>query len=178
MKIYTDDPRVKYVNTTISPERTREEISEKLRAYNTYDIYWHWRPEANDVYVQFIIEEVIDGFPAKVGAKVIMPTLWDKAVKNSPKPERRIEQVNLKVSMRAMFWYIKANLENSYAMQSSRVAAFLPDIVTPNGKRYFDTMKDRLSQFQALPEHPEAPQREVEVIKPKPKNVTYTVIEQ
>ena len=37
-KIYTDDPRVKYVTTSISPERTRDEISEKLRAYDTYDI--------------------------------------------------------------------------------------------------------------------------------------------
>jgi len=177
VKIYTDDPRVKYITTTISPERTREEISEKLRAYNTYDIYWHWRPEANDVYVQFIIEEVIDGVVAKVGAKVVMPTLWDKAVKNSPKPERRIETVNLKASMRTMFWYIKSQLENSYAMQSSRVAAFLPDIVTPSGKRYFDTMKQRLNQFQALPEHQET-QREVEVIIPekpngKPKDVTH-----
>ena len=79
--------------------------------------------------------------------------------------------------MRTMFWYIKSQLENSYAMQSSRVAAFLPDIVTPSGKRYFDTMKQRLNQFQALPEHQET-QREVEVIIPekpngKPKDVTH-----
>lgn len=178
VKIFTDDPRVKYITTTINPERTREEISEKLRAYNTYDIYWHWRPEINDVYVQFVIEEVIDGVPAKVGAKVIMPTLWDKAVRNSPKPERRIETVNLKASMRTMYWYIKSQLENSYAMQSSRVAAFLPDIVTPSGKRYFDTMKQRLNQFQALPDHQETVQREVEVIIPektngKPRDVTH-----
>lgn len=175
MKIYTDDPRVKYVNTTISPERTREEISEKLRAYDTFDIYWHWRPETNDVYVQFIIEEIIDGFPAKVGAKVIMPTIWDKANRNAKTPERRTERINLAVSMRAMFWYIKANLENSYAMQSSRVAAFLPDMIAPNGKRYFDTMKERLTQFQALPEQQEM-QREVKVIKPK-INVTETPLE-
>lgn len=59
MKIYTDDPKVHYITTTISPERTRDEISELLRAYDTYDIHWHWRPEANDVYIQFIIEEII-----------------------------------------------------------------------------------------------------------------------
>ena len=64
MKIYTDDPRVKYVHTTVSPERTKAEIDEKLRAYGTYDIYWHWRPEQNDVYVQFIIEEIIDNIPS------------------------------------------------------------------------------------------------------------------
>lgn len=171
MKIYTDDPKVHYISTTVSPERTRDEISEVLRAYDTSDILWHWKPDVADVYVQFIIEEIIDGYPARIGAKVVMPTIWDKAVRNSPKPERRVEQINLKVSMRAMFWYIKSHMETAYYMQSSRVAAFLPDMVTPNGKRYFDTLKERLSQFEALDYNPEPEQqREVEVIKPK--NVT------
>ncbi len=174
MKIYTDDPRVKYVTTTISPERTRDEVSEKLREYDTYDIMWHWKPDAKDVYVMFTIEEVIDGIPAKVGCKVVMPTLWDKAVSRSPDPKRRIEQVNLKVSMRAMFWYIKAALENSYAMQSSRVAAFLPDTIQPNGRRFFDNIKERLDQFQALPEPQSAAPREVKVILPgNVRNVTH-----
>ena len=170
MKIFTDDPKVHYINTTISPERTREEISEVLRAFDTSDILWHWKPDINDVYVQFIIEEIIDGIPARIGAKVVMPTIWDKAVKNSPNPERRVERVNLKVSMRAMYWYVKTHLETAYAMQSSRVAAFLPDMVTSNGKRFFDTLKERLDQFKALEHREPEKQREVEVIKPK--NIT------
>lgn len=172
MKIYTDDPKVHYINTTINPERTRDEISEILRAFDTADIHWHYKPDANDVYVQFIIEEIIDGIPARIGAKVVMPTIWDKAVRNSPKPDRRVEQVNLKVSMGAMFWYIKTHLETAYAMQSSRVAAFLPDMVTRNGQRYFDAMKERLDQFKALEDHVEPSQREVEVILPKRRNIT------
>ena len=182
MKVYTDDPKVHYITTTISPERTRDEISEILRAFDTADIYWHWKPDANDVYVQFIIEEVIDGIPARIGAKVFMPTIWNKAVRNSPKPDRRIEQVNLKVSMRAMFWYIKTHLETAYAMQSSRVAAFLPDMITKNGQRYFDAMKERLDQFKALEAPTEPAQREVEVIPPKkhgfPEGNRVTIIEE
>lgn len=172
MKIYTDDPKVHYITTTINPERTRDEISEVLRAYETSDILWHWKPDVNDVYVQFIVEEVIDGIPVRIGAKVVMPTIWDKAVRNSPKPERRIEKVNLKVSMRAMRWYIKTHLEAAYYNQSSRVAAFLPDMVTPNG-RFFDTLKQRLDQFRALDSKVEPTQREVEVIRPPPRNVTH-----
>jgi hypothetical protein len=178
-KIYTDDPRVKYVSTSVSPDRTRDEISEKLRAYDTYDIYWHWRPEQNDIFVQFVVEEVIDGIPVKVGCRVPMPIIWDKAVNRSPDPKRRVEQVNLKVSMRALFWYIKANLENAYAMQSSRVAAFLPDTIQPNGKRMIDNLKKRLDQFQALPEPEKEQPVDVEVIAPvhrekrrEPINVT------
>jgi 4-diphosphocytidyl-2C-methyl-D-erythritol kinase len=73
-----------------------------------------------------------------------------------------------------MFWYIKSQLEVSYAMQSSRVAAFLPDLMTGSGSRYFDTIKSKLDQFKALENHPEPTQREVEVIVPKNvRNVTY-----
>lgn len=166
VKIYTDDPRVKYVKTTISPERTKQEIDSKLREYGTYDVAWHWRPELNDVFVMFTIEEEIDGQYAKVTAKVVMPTLWDKGNRNAKIKENRTEKVNVAASMRTMFWYIKSNLEVSYAMQSSRVAAFLPDLMTANGGRYFDNMKTRLDQFKALESQPEAPQREVEVITP------------
>lgn len=166
MKIYTDDPRVKYVKTTIAPERTKQEIDAKLREYGTYDIAWHYRPELNDVFVMFTIEEVIDGIPAKVTAKVVMPALWDKGNRNAKIPTNRVEKVNVPASMRTMFWYIKSQLEVSYAMQSSRVAAFLPDLVTANGSRYFDNLKSRLDQFPALEQQPEPSNREVEVIIP------------
>lgn len=69
-KIYTDDEKVKYVKTTVAPERTRDDISEVLRKYDTSLIAWQWKPEINDVYVMFQIEEILDGIPVKVGAKV------------------------------------------------------------------------------------------------------------
>ncbi|MCJ7632456.1 hypothetical protein MUP77_08700 [Candidatus Bathyarchaeota archaeon] len=172
VKIFTDDPLVSYTKTTITPERTRDEISAILRQYDVADIHWHWKPEGNDVYVQFGIEEIIDGISMKVAAKVVCPIIWNKAVKNSPKSDRRIEQPNLAVSMRALYWYIKSHLESSYAMQSSRIAGFLPDMVTPSGERFFDTLKKRLDQFQIEDKRDSAP-LEVEVIKPKPKNITY-----
>lgn len=166
VKIYTDDPKVKYVTTTISPERTRDEISEVLRAYDTDDIWWHWKPDVNDVYVQFKVEEVINGFHAHVAVKVVMPVIWDKAVTRSPDPKRRVESVNLKVSMRSMYYYILNNMQNAYTMQSSRVAAFLPDLVTGRGERYFEQISKQLDQFQALPDAPKEKPREIEVIAP------------
>lgn len=169
MKIYTDNPRVKYVQTTISPEDTKEEIDAVLREYGTYDIAWHWRPELQDVWVQFMIEEIIDNVPAKVLAKVVMPTLWDRGNPNARIQENKVEKVNIKVSMRTMFWYIKNQLIISFAMQSSRVAAFLPDLVAGNGRRFFDNMKNDLDRFKALDAPSESPVRQVEVIEP-PKN--------
>ena len=168
MKIYTDDPLVAYTTTTISAERTMQEISMILRQYDVADIHWHYRPEANDIYIQFGIEEVIDGISVKVAAKVVCPIIWDKAKTSGYTKTRHEEIPNINVSMRAMYWYIKSHLENAYAMQSSRVAAFLPDMMTPNGTRFFDEMKHNLDQFKAVEYKPESP-REVQVIR---KNIT------
>ena len=171
MKIYTDDPLIHYKDTTINPERTMDEISAILREYDAIDIHWHYKPEANDIYVQFGIEEVIDDVHVKVAAKVVCPVIWNKANYHKRNPADRVEHVDFKVSMRAMYWYIKSQLENSYAMQSSRVAAFLPDMVTPSGRRYFDEMKEHLNKYTPIEYRPEG-QREVNVIRPKPKDVT------
>ena len=169
VKIYTDDPLVSYTTTTISAERTMQEISMMLRQYDVSDIHWHFKPEANDIFVQFGIEEVIDGVPVKIAAKVVCHMIWEKANIKKRDPNLRTEHVNLDVSMRAMFWYIKSHLENAYAMQSSRVAAFLPDMVTPNGTRFFDEMKEHLDRYKPI-EDKTMQQREVQVIKPR--NVT------
>ena len=171
MKIYTDDPLVSYTTTTISAERTMQEISMILRQYDVVDIHWHYKPEGNDIFVQFGIEEMIDGVAVKVAAKVVCPIIWEKANFHKRDPSLRVEHVNFDVSMRAMYWYIKSHLENAYAMQSSRVAAFLPDMVTPSGKRYFDEMKEHLDKYRPIEDKRENP-REVEVIKRPMRDVT------
>jgi hypothetical protein len=162
MKIYTDDTLVSYRSTTIDPEKTRDEISAILREYDVGLIAWNWKEPYDNVWVQFQIEEVIDNYPIKVSAKVICPTIWDKANRNHG------EQPNLKVSMRALYWYIKSHLETAYAMQSSKASAFLPDMIV-NGHRFFEVIKPQLDQYKALESQKEYPH---EVISIKPKNVT------
>jgi hypothetical protein len=119
MKIYTDDPLVKYVNTTIPAEKTKHEISSKLVEYHVADIAWHWKPDLGDVWVQFVIEEVIDEQSINVLAKVVCPVIWNKANLRSKLPANRVEHIDIDASMRAMYWYIKSHLESAYAMQSS-----------------------------------------------------------
>jgi hypothetical protein len=163
VKIYSDDSLVSYRTTTIDPEKTREEISAILREYDVGLIAWNWKPQFNDVWVQFQIEEIIDSIPIKISAKVICPIIWNKG------SSRKVEKPNWKVSMKAMYWYIKTHLETSYAMQSSKVSAFLPDVITPSGSRLFEEMKYQLDQFKAIEHKPEQPH---EVITIKPKDVT------
>ena len=165
MKIYSDDPLVKYKDTSVSPERTKAQIDGILAEYQVKDIHWHWDMEGNDIYVQFKLDEVIDGLPVSVVVKVECPIIWDRERPRGRPPTP--EQINWRVSMRAMHWFIKTHLECAYAMQSSRTVAFLPYV---QGRRGLlkDLIIPRLSEYAALeqkesPEHPK--QVKIDVIE-------------
>jgi len=151
MKIYTDDPNLPYKTTKLNALHTKSEIDGLFARWGLKDTYWHWDPETNDVFIMFKIQEEINGIPVKVSARVECPTVWDH------KTRAKAEQVNWNISMRVMFWYIKSHLEEAYLRQSSKVAAFLPDLI---GKDEKQTLKDiiipHLFELQnlALPKTP------------------------
>jgi len=148
-KIYSDDPLVHYKNSAVNPERTKAEIDGVLAEWQVTDVYWHWNPQANDIYVMFKINETIKGVPLKVSVRIDCPIVWDKA--RSRRRPYTLEQVNLRISMRAMWWYIKTHLEMAYVTHSSKTVAFLPNIA---GVREGQTLKDiiipRLVDIQNL----------------------------
>lgn len=173
MKIYTDDPLVKYVNTTIPAEKTKNDISSKLVEYHVADIAWHWKPELGDVWVQFVIEETINEKAINVLAKVVCPVIWNKSNPRSKLPANRFEHIDINASMRAMYWYIKSHLESAYAMQSSMLAGFLPNIMTSKNEVFFNTVLERVNEFAALPE-PAQKETPVEVVPNKRERINVT----
>ena len=145
MKVYTDDPNLPYKTTKLRALYTKSEIDGLFAKWGVKDVYWHWDPEHNDVFVQFKIVEEIDSLPLQVSAKVEAPTIWDH------KTRSKAESVNWDISMRVMFWFIKSHLETAYLLQSSKTAAFLPYIASSDGER---TLKDviipRINEVQKL----------------------------
>lgn len=137
MKIYSDDPLVKYKNSTINPERTKAEIDGVLAEWQVKDVYWHWDPQHNDVFVQFKISESIDGLPVNVAVKVACPIVWDHARPRARPPTP--EAINWRINMRAMWWFIYNSLNMAYVMQSDKVTAFLPYIAGGDGNK---TLRD------------------------------------
>jgi hypothetical protein len=133
MKIYTDDPNLPYKTTKLNAQYTRSEIDGLFAKWGVKDVYWHWSPEDNDIYVMFKIKEEIDGIPINVSAKVECPVVWNHKTRN------KAEETNWNISMRTMYWYIKSHLEAAYLLQSSKTAAFLPDL---SGKDEKQTLKD------------------------------------
>jgi hypothetical protein len=152
LKIYTDDPNLPYKTTRLNAQYTKSEIDGLFAKWGVKDIYWHWDPERNDVYVMFKIKEEFDGIPVNVSARVDCPVIWDH------KTRSKAEGVNCNISMRVMYWYIKSHLEAAYLLQSSKAAAFLPDLA---GKDEKQTLKDiiipHISDIQKMAALPKAP---------------------
>lgn len=151
-KIYTNDPLVHYATTELSPQRTRDQINGILAEYGIKKVAWNF-DIPREVWVLFDLTEVIDGTAIKVAVKVKCPTLWDPARPRARDPAGRVESINWKISMRAMYWYIKTHLETAYAMQSSNTVAFLGFIQSadPN-KTLKDFILPQLTRYAQLTE--------------------------
>lgn len=152
MKIYSDDPNLPYKTTKLKALYTKSEIDGLFAKWGVKDVFWHWDPEHNDVFVLFKIVEEIDGASLDVSARVDAPAIWDH------KTRSKAESVNWDISLRVMYWFIKSHLESAYLLQSSKTAAFLPYIASNDGAQ---TLKDwiiprinEVQQFAALPESP------------------------
>lgn len=171
------DPLIHYATTEIAPIRTRAEIDSLLAIYGVYRVGWNWRPDLNDIWIQFEITEEINGVPIKVSARVTCNILWNRANKNAHTPEKRVESPNIEVSVRAMYYYIKAALQASYTMSSSKVSAFLPNIVDSNGKTVEQIFIPQIaapdSQYALEQRDPEVYSPEVKQIPQQPRNVTH-----
>jgi hypothetical protein len=147
-RIYSDDPLVHYKDSTISPERTREEIDALLRTYGIKKSGWNW-DLPNEVWVAFDASEVIEGQLVTQPVKIECSPIWDKANLRTH-PPRRQDQINWKISMRGLHWYIKTHLETMYARQSGMIMAFLENVKVSEQQRVKDVIAKRLVANQAL----------------------------
>ncbi|MCW4004591.1 MAG: hypothetical protein NWE95_11845 [Candidatus Bathyarchaeota archaeon] len=152
MKIYSDDPNLPYKTTKLKALYTKSEIDGLFAKWGVKDVFWHWDPENNDVFVLFKIMEEIEGMLLQVSAKVEAPAIWDH------KTRSKAESVNWDISLRVMYWFIKSHLESAYLLQSSKTAAFLPYIASKEGAKVLkDILIPRMNEIQQLTALPEKP---------------------
>jgi hypothetical protein len=142
MKIYTDDPNLPYKTTKLTAIYTKSEIDGILAKYGIHKAGWNWNPDANNVYVIFHIEETFNEVKMDVPVKVEAFAVWDHKTRN------KAESINWNISMRTMYWFIKALLESAYLKQSSKTAAFLPYIINEQEVSMADTIIPRLQTLQ------------------------------
>jgi len=156
LKIYSDDPNLPYKTTRLKALYTKSEIDGLFAKWGVKDVFWHWDPEHNDVFVLFKIVEEIEGVPLQVSARVDAPAIWDH------KTRSKAECINWDISLRVMYWFIKSHLESAYLLQSSKTAAFLPYIASKDGAQ---TLKDwivpQINDVQRLASLPLKSERKV-----------------
>ena len=152
MKIYSDDPNLPYKTTKLKALYTKSEIDGLFAKWGVKDVFWHWDPEHNDVFVLFKIVEEIEGVPLQVSARVDAPAIWGH------KTRSKAENVNWDISLRVRYWFIKSHLESAYLLQSSKTAAFLPYIASKDGAKVLkNILIPRMNEFQQLTALPEKP---------------------
>lgn len=166
-KIYVDDPLIKFKGTTVPAVRSRQLIDMVLAEYSVKDVMWHYDPP-NSIFVLFKIQELINDVMMTVSVRVDCPTIWNKA-QNRRRPFK-CEEINLDVSMRAMYHFIYTHLNAAYAMQSSNTVAFLGFIQTnKEGVVLKDLILPKLNNQAAL-ENKLSNEDESKIIDVTPKN--------
>lgn len=148
MKVYSDDPLIHYKRSELSRERSKMEIDGLLASWGCIKVGWNLDWDHNQVYVIFDIEENVDDVPIQMSAKVMCPLIWDHEKPRSRPPQP--EKVNWIMSMRELFYYLKANIEWAYISQTSKVAAFMPHLMDSRGEQLKDILLPRLQHMDEL----------------------------
>ena len=160
MKIYDVDPVVPYKATHINPQETKAEIDGLLARWGIRQVYWDWQPENGKVDLIFKVPETFGGTQPSV--KLSPPIIWAKCNR------KRREEINWSVSMRCLYWSLKATLEWIYLAQFDKTTGFLPFLVASDGKTQLkDIILPRLghvSELAALPSNDEEKRNLAKVI--------------
>jgi hypothetical protein len=167
LKIYTDDPLIKYTSTTVKADRSKQLIDAVLAEYQVKDVWWHY-DLPREAWVRFKIEEEINGAKISVGVRVDCPTIWNRA--RTKRQPRTPEQINWDISMRAMYHFIYTHLNAAHAMQSGKAMAFLAYVVSGENTQVKDVILPRLEEMRKYAALEAQPQQKEEA-QPNPKIV-------
>lgn len=148
-KIYSDDKNVPYKNSELSPLQSKMEIEGVLAKYGIKDSAWRYDPiETKEIFVGFSVPELINGEPVNTWVKVYAPLIWKRGKPSGHGHPAVKEEIDWRISMRVMFWYIKSSLEVAFLWRIRRSAAFLPFIRNSQDQPMGDVILSRIQQLQ------------------------------
>jgi len=127
-KIFNDDPLVHYRNSTVNPEATKHQVDALLSEYGLVNIKWTQNGEVYTVHFEAPFKGRL------IPIRKTCPLIYD-----------RNGHVDWTVSMRTLYWGLKAALENAYVSSITIVETFLSNVVI-NGTTLKDTIMPQLEQ--------------------------------
>lgn len=145
-KIFNNDSNLPLKSTTKRPMDSRRDIDGELAKWGIKRVMWNW--DLNNGICEITFELPKEKFKDVVmnpAVRLTPPIVWKKK-------GRYKSEIDWRLSIRLLFWYIHYQLAWVYANQSSPIVAFLSHIQTGKNKTVKDTIIPMLSNWKALPE--------------------------
>ena len=147
-KIYNDDSNLPLKSTVKRPIDSKRDIDAELAKWGITKVMWDWDIENGKCEIAFQLPP--DKFYTSeipLGVRMKPPIVWQKRGKNSRKPH----EIDWRLSIRLLYWYVHYQLAWVYANQSSPVVAFLPHIAVSGEKTLKDVVIPQIENMKALP---------------------------
>lgn len=151
-KIFNNDSNLPLKSTTKRPMDSRRDIDGELAKWGIKRVMWNWDLDNGLCEITFELpKEKFHDVEMSPAVRLTPPIVWRK------KGRYKAAEIDWRLSIRLLYWYIHYQLAWVYANQSSPIVAFLPHIQTGKDKTVKDTIIPMLSNLKALPgnEQPE-----------------------
>lgn len=155
-KIFHKDPNLPLKSTTKRPMDSRRDINLELDKWGIKKVAWNW--DLNNGVCQINFELPRDKFQEKdlpLWVRLKPPIVWMK------KGRYKTPEIDWRLSIRLLYWFIHYQLAWVYANQSSNVVAFLPHIAVDKDRTVSQVVIPQIRNLNALPR----PQEEEKLIE-------------
>ena len=146
-KIYCDDSNLPLKSTTKRPIDSKRDIDAELARWGITKTMWNWdlsRSSGCEVSFQLPKDKFYSS-DIPLGVRLTPPLVWKKKRKGKP------HEIDWRLSIRLLYWYIHYQLAWVYANQSSPVVAFLPHIAVNGDTTLKDVIIPQMDNLKALP---------------------------
>ena len=159
-RIFNKDCNLPLKSTMKSPLDSQRDINGDLGKWGVTVILWKWDLDKGICQITFKLpKEKFHGIEMSPAVRLTPPIIWRKKGRNKP------AEIDWRLSIRLLYWYIHYQLAWVYANQSSPIVAFLPHIQTGNNETLKDIILPRLTNLKGLPYEEEPEIIEVERAK-------------
>jgi len=147
-RVYGDDSNLPLKTTTKTAIDSKRDIDAELARWGITKVMWNWDlTKSAGVEIAFQLPKdkfYSDTIPLSV--RLSPPLVWKKQKKG------KAAEVDWRLSIRLLYWYIHYQMAWVYANQSSPVVAFLPHIAVSEHDTVKDMVIPQISSLKALPD--------------------------
>ena len=155
-KIFYTDTNLPLKTTKKCPIDSRRDIDAELARWGISKVLWEWNLDVGLCKITF--ELPADKFhDMPLAVQLEPPRIWRK------KGKYKDPEIDWRVSVRLLYWFVHYQLAWVYANQSSSAIAFLPHIQVGEGKNVTDVVLPHISNLKALPDIEQPRPRIIEV---------------